>query len=148
MGCSTFKLSPEPRAKTLAGYCIAKLKILTRMTGYDTAASAKPYWSRLVALGADPPSWCRSSAAPLKWRVSPLPRVAAKSPDWPDSGHSAVSAGTSLHAPKETLTASARPSTALRFCHEWLCAAGLDSPLNLAPTIPPARQPWSQARSA
>jgi len=30
-------------------------------------------------------------------RVSPLPRVPAKSPDWSDSGRSAVSAGTSLH---------------------------------------------------
>ena len=47
-------------------------------------------------------SWCRSSAAPLEWPVLPLPRV-PKSPDWPDSGRSAVSAGTSLDAPKPTL---------------------------------------------
>jgi hypothetical protein len=33
--------------------------------------------------------------------------VPAKSPDWPDSGRSAVSAGTSLHAPFATFATTA-----------------------------------------
>ena len=64
----------------------------------------------------------RSSAALLEWRVSSLPRVPAKSPDWPDSGHAAVSTGASLHAPFLPLP----PSSTLRrsdFSERGLSAA-------------------------
>ena len=60
-----------------------------------SAVQATPWWAAARLRSALIP---RAGAGVQPLRVSPLPRVPAKTPNWLDSGRSAVSAGTSLHA--------------------------------------------------